>query len=134
MATASAHLNTYRQSPRKVRVVADLVRGKSVEEALNILTFVPKRAGLPLKNLLASAAANAKNLSLSDNLVVKEIRVDAGKILYRSIPMAHGRAFPMRKRTSHVSIVVAEAAPKAPKAKKETKKVVKKETAKAKSE
>jgi large subunit ribosomal protein L22 len=107
MTEAKAQLNTYRQSPRKVRVVADLVRGKSVSEALDILTFVPKRAGLPLKKLLASAAANAKGLSLGEDLVVKEIRVDAGSILYRRLPMAHGRAFPMRKRTSHVSITVA---------------------------
>jgi large subunit ribosomal protein L22 len=132
MATASAHLNTYRQSPRKVRVVANLVRGKSVAEALDILTFVPKRAGLPLKKLLASAAANAKNLSLSEHLIVKDISVDGGKILYRSIPMAHGRAFPMRKRTSHVSITVSEVAPKAPKAKKPVmKKAVKKVAKKA---
>jgi large subunit ribosomal protein L22 len=101
-----------------VRVVADLVRGKSVDEALDILAFVPKRAGLPLRSLLASAKANAKNLSLGDNLVVKEITVNAGKILYRRLPMAHGRAFPMRKRTSHVSIVVAEAPMKEKKVKK----------------
>lgn len=107
MDTASAHLKTYRQSPRKVRVVADLVRGKSVSEALDILTFVPKRAGLPLKKLLSSAVANAKNKSLGDDLMVKEIRVDAGSTLMRRLPMAHGRAFPLRKRTSHVSIIVA---------------------------
>lgn len=118
MAEATATLKSYRQSPRKVRVVADLVRGKEVGEALDILTFVPKRAGLPLKKLLASAVANAKNRSLGEYLVVKEITVDGGRILYRRLPMAHGRAFPLRKRTSHVSITVAEAAPKAKKVKK----------------
>jgi large subunit ribosomal protein L22 len=112
MDTATATLKTYRQSPRKVRVVADLVRGKSTEEALAILTFVPKRAGLPLKKLLASAIANAEHKSLGKDLKVKDIRVDAGSTLYRSLPMAHGRAFPMRKRTSHVSITVAPYVPK----------------------
>jgi large subunit ribosomal protein L22 len=107
MDTATAKLKTYRQSPRKVRVVADLVRGKSVSEALDILAFVPKRAGLPLRKLLASAVANAKSQSLGEDLVVKEIRVDAGTVLKRSLPMAHGRAFPLKKRTSHVSITVA---------------------------
>lgn len=117
MDKATAHLNTYRQSPRKVRVVADLVRGKSVSEALDILTFVPKRAGLPLKKLLSSAVANAKQQSLGDDLVVKEIRVDAGKTLYRRMPRAHGVAYAIRKRTSHVSVVVAPGTPKAKKAK-----------------
>jgi large subunit ribosomal protein L22 len=101
-----------------VRVVADLVRGKSVSEALDILTFVPKRAGLPLKKLLSSAVANARELSLGENLVVKEIRVDEGATMYRRMPRAHGVAYPIRKRTSHVSIVVAPGAPKAVKAKK----------------
>ena len=109
MAEAKAQLNDYRQSPRKVRVVANLVRGKGVEEALDILTFVPKRAGLPLKKLLASAIANAKSQSIDEaTLVVKSISVDAGKILYRRLPMAHGRAFPMRKRTSHVAVILEE--------------------------
>lgn len=108
MAEAKAQLTNYRQSPRKVRVVANLVRGKSVGEAFDLLTFVPKRAGLPLKKLLSSAVDNAKNLSLNGNLIVKEIKVDSGKILYRRLPMAHGRAFPMRKRTSKVSITVSE--------------------------
>jgi large subunit ribosomal protein L22 len=128
METARAHLNTYRQSPRKVRVVADLVRGKSVSEALDILTFVPKRAGLPLKKLLSSAVANARELSLGENLVVKEIRVDEGATMYRRMPRAHGVAYPIRKRTSHVSIVVAPGAPKAVKAKKSTAKKTKAKT------
>ena len=109
MTDAKAELNNYRQSPRKVRVVADLVRGKSVDEALSILTFVPKRAGTPLKKLLASAAANAKQLALdSEKLFVKSIRVDAGKILYRSQPRSHGMANRLRKRTSKVSVTLSE--------------------------
>ncbi|MBX4200466.1 50S ribosomal protein L22 [Candidatus Parcubacteria bacterium] len=116
MAEAKATLSNYRQSPRKVRLVANMVRGKKVDDALSILTYVPKRAGLPLKKLLASAVSNAKNLSLStDNLIVKKISVDPGKTLYRSLPMSRGRAFSMRKRTSHVDIVLAEAKLKAKK-------------------
>ncbi|MES2214001.1 MAG: 50S ribosomal protein L22 [Patescibacteria group bacterium] len=113
MAEAKATLSDYRQSPRKVRVVADMVRGQKVEDALVTLSFVPKRAAAPLQKLLASALANAKNLELSlDNLVVKEIRVDGGKILYRRLPMSRGRAFVLRKRTAHVNVILAEGAPK----------------------
>jgi len=105
----TAKLNTYRQSPRKVRLVADAIRGQKVDQALNTLTFLVKRASHPLKKLLESAIANAKNRDLdSANLVVKEIKVDAGQILYRRLPMSRGRAFSMRKRTSHISIVLGE--------------------------
>jgi len=105
MTQAKAELNNYRQSPRKVRVVADLVRGKKVEEALDILTFVPKRAGEPLKKLLASAYINAGK---AEGLVVKEVRVDQGPTLYRRRPRSRGMANPIRKRTSHVVIVLGE--------------------------
>ncbi|CAN5129585.1 50S ribosomal protein L22 [soil metagenome] len=113
MAEAKATLSDYRQSPRKVRVVADTIRGKRVEDALITLSFVPKRASGPIQKLLASALANAKNLEIPlDNLIVKEISVNGGAILYRRLPMARGRAFVLRKRTSHVNIVLAEGAPK----------------------
>ena len=113
MQEAKAELKNYRQSPRKVRVVAATVRGKSVEDALTILSFVPKRAALPLQKLVASALANAKNLSMpTENLVVKELRVDSGPILYRRQPRSHGMANPIRKRTSRVSVVLGEGAPK----------------------
>jgi large subunit ribosomal protein L22 len=105
MNEAKAQLNDYRQSPRKVRIVADTVRGKSVEEALNILTFIPKRAGLPLKKLIASAYANSGK---AEGLVVKEIKVDTGPTLYRRRPRSRGMADPIRKRTSHISIVLSE--------------------------
>lgn len=109
MAEAKAELNNYRQSPRKVRLVADLVRGKKVEEALTNLSFIPKRSALPLQKLLSSALANAKNLSLPvENLIVKKITVDTGAILYRRRPRSRGMANPIRKRTSHVSVVLAE--------------------------
>lgn len=118
MAEAKATLRNYRQSPRKVRVVANLVRGKSAEDAVVTLTFVPKRASMPIKKLLESAIANAKSLSLPvENLVVKEISVDGGKTLYRSLPMSRGRAFRIKKRTSHVTLTLAEKAPKAKRAK-----------------
>lgn len=112
MAEARAELNNYRQSPRKVRVVADTVRGKRVEDALITLSFIPKRSALPLQRLLNSALANAKNLSLSESLVVKELRVDNGPILYRRRPRSRGMANPIRKRTSHVTAILAELAPK----------------------
>lgn len=108
MNEAKAELNNYRQSPRKVRLVADSVRGKKIEEAITILSFVPKRAALSLQKLLASALANAKSLSLPiDNLIVKEISVNAGATLYRSEPRSYrGGDSTIRKRTSHVSVTL----------------------------
>ncbi len=118
MAQAKATLSDYRQSPRKVRLVANMVRGKRVADALITLSFVPKRAAGPVQKLLASALGNAKNLSIpEENLVVKEISVDGGKILYRRLPMSRGRAFSIRKRTSHINIVLEEVVPKAKKSK-----------------
>lgn len=108
MKTAKAQLSTYRQSPRKVRIVADSVRGKSAREAVDILSFMPKRSALPLKKLIASAIANAKGLSLdTENLVIKEIKVDPGATLFRRRPRSRGMANPIRKRTSHVSVTLA---------------------------
>lgn len=113
MQEAKAELKNYRQSPRKVRLVADTVRGKRVAEALTILSFVPKRAALPLQKLVASALANAKNLSMPvENLVVKEMMVDAGAIMYRRQSRSRGMANPLRKRTSRVQVVLAEGKPK----------------------
>lgn len=101
-----AKLNNYRQSPRKVRLVANLVKGKRVAEALDILDFAVKRASLPLKTLIESAVANAKNNFNLDRetLVVKEFKVDVGAILYRRMPRARGTAYPIRKRTSHIFV------------------------------
>ncbi len=125
MNTATAQLNNYRQSPRKVRLVADLVRGKNVEQAISALQFADKKAAIPFEKLLRSALSNAKNLNLdTENLVVKSITVNGGAILYRSLPMARGRAFPMRKRTSKVVVVLGEKAVKE-KAKKAPSKTVK---------
>ncbi len=110
----NASLKNYRISPRKVRVVANLIRGKSVFDANNILTHAQKKAGGPLNDLLASAIANAKNnFNIeSENLFVKEIRVDQGFVLKRSRPVSRGSAHPIKKRTSHVRIVLATKEPK----------------------
>ena len=107
----TASLKNYRQSPRKVRLVANLVRGKSVVDALNILKFVSKKATDPLHALLSSAVANAKNNfnMEKEGLIVKEIRVDSGIVLKRSMPRARGSAYPIHKRTSHVLLVLAPA-------------------------
>jgi len=120
----TASLKNYRQSPRKVRSVANLVRGKSVESALDTLNFLSKKAADPLYGLLLSAIANAKNNFNIEKeaLVIKELRVDAGYILKRRMPRARGSAFPINKRTSHVLLVLA---PKEEKGKKVAAKVVK---------
>lgn len=103
-----ASLKNYRQSPRKVRLAADLIRGKGVVQALDLLEFLPKRVAPILKKLLESAIANAKQANLSeDQLVVKEIRVDQGVVLKRQMPRARGSASRINKRTSHVRMVLA---------------------------
>lgn len=109
MKEITANLNNYRQSPRKVRVVADAIRGKSIAEAKAKLSFIIKRASNPLNKLLNSAIANAKDLGASPELLfVKSITVNQGKILYRSMPVAHGSANPIRKRVSRVAITLVE--------------------------
>jgi large subunit ribosomal protein L22 len=128
MNQATAILNNHRQSPRKVRVVADLVRGKDVKVASDSLAFAGKKAGEPLRRLLQSAIANAKNLNFNtDHLFVKEISVNAGKIMYRRQPMARGRAFPLRKRVSTIKIVLEERQPKKTKKEKMAAKTATKE-------
>lgn len=104
-----AALNNYRQSPRKVRIVADLVRGKKVEEALKSLTFTVKRASDPVLKLLKSAIANAKNSGSDvENLIVKEIQVNKGVTLKRIMPRARGSASKINKRSCHVTIILAD--------------------------
>jgi|SRR3989344_4331122 len=104
-----AELKNYRQSPRKVRLVADAIRGKKVSEALALLDFVPRRASLPIKKLLASALANlpAGRQAPLEDLIVKSVEVNAGPTLYRRRPRSRGMANPIRKRTSRVKIVLA---------------------------
>ena len=108
---AFAKLNNCPTSPRKMRLVADLVRGEKVEKALAILRFNPKEASRKLEKLLLSALANwqAKNedASLEDaDLVVSEIRVDSGAMLKRLRPAPQGRAHRIRKRSNHVTLVL----------------------------
>lgn len=105
-----AFLKNYRQSPRKVRLVADVIRGKRATEAQILLASLGKRAALPVRKLLDSALANAKNISGAtvENLYVKEIRVDAGPTLKRFMPRAFGRAAQINKRSSHVSLVLGQ--------------------------
>jgi large subunit ribosomal protein L22 len=109
---ATAFLKNYRQSPRKVRLVADTVRGKKIKDAQVILDFMPKRAALPLKKLLDSAVANAKvNGESLDTLVVKEISVQKGTVAHRWMPKWRGMAHAIKKRSSHVKIVLGEGKP-----------------------
>lgn len=124
----NASLRNYRISPRKVRLVANLIRGKKVSDAESILAFTVKKAKNPLGDLLHSAIANAKNnFNLDkDSLYIKEIMVNQGYVLRRSMPVSHGSAHPIKKRTSHVMLVLAEKEGKPVKNKKE-KKVKKKD-------
>ncbi len=108
---AFAKLNNCPTSPRKMRLVADLVRGEKVEHALNILKFNQKEASGRLEKLLLSAIANwqSKNEEASieeAELIVKEIRVDGGSMLKRLRPAPQGRAHRIRKRSNHVTLVV----------------------------
>ncbi|MDZ4677010.1 MAG: 50S ribosomal protein L22 [Oligoflexia bacterium] len=105
-----ASLNFARIAPRKVRLVADLVRGKDVNEAIQILSFVNKKSGPILKKLLQSAVANAdqKKTIDVDTLFVKHISVDQGPTLKRYMPRAMGRASEIKKKTSHVNLILEE--------------------------
>ena len=126
-----AFLKNYRQSPRKVRLVAGLVRGKSVDSAIAELDFLAKRAGLPIKKLLMSAVANAKVLGVDkENLIIKELRVDKGIVMKRMMPAAMGTGHRINKRTSHLAIMLGEKVVKEKKSKNKTVKVVKEKKAK----
>ena len=129
-----AFLKNYRQSPRKVALVAELIKGKRVAEALVLLENLPKRASLPIKKLLLSAVANAKSKEVKEeNLIVLNVTVDKGIVLKRIMPRARGSASRINKRTSHVTLVLAEKEAKGKKVKKvSVKKEVKKSTPKKK--
>lgn len=101
-----------RMSPRKVRRVVDTIRGKHIGEALTILQFLPHSAARLVNKVLRSAVANAEHNHQADprELVVREVRVDEGPMLKRFQPHAQGRAFPIKKRTSHVTVVVSNQA------------------------
>lgn len=99
-----------RISPRKARLVVDLVRGKKVDDALNILNFTQKRAAKMVHKLVKSAVANveARGDVDVDGLYIKRIFVDPGPTLKRFMPRAMGRATPILKRTSHITVVLDE--------------------------
>ncbi len=105
-----AKLRYLRTSPRKVRLVADVIRGLSLKEAEEVLRFTTKRPTKPMLKLLRSAAANAEhNFNLRrENLYISEIRVDGGPILKRFRPRAKGAISPIQKKTSHIFIQLKE--------------------------
>ncbi len=107
---AKAIAKTVRVAPRKARLVADLVRGKDVKEAQAILMFTPRAASPLISKVLNSAIANAEhNLNLNvDDLFVKEIYINEGVRLKRLLPRAKGQGDIIQKRTSHITVVVAE--------------------------
>jgi len=124
-----ASLQHYRQSPRKVRLVANLLKGKKIDRALSELSVLPKRASLVMKKLIDSATANAKENSKieADNLIVDNITVDKGRILKRFRARARGSASPIRKRTSHITLTLKEAVVKVEEVKDDKKAPVKTE-------
>lgn len=98
-----------RISARKARLMVDLVRGRQVQDALNILKFTPNRAAVMVSKVLTSAVANANEAEADvDGLFVKEARVDEGPVMKRFQPKDRGRAHPILKRTSHIVVVVEE--------------------------
>ncbi len=122
-----AKLRNYKQSPRKVRLVADLIRGKKVNRVISELSHLNKKVSVVMKKLVKSAVANAKhnNKLKEEDLFLKSITVDEGPSMKRFRAGGRGRAFPFKRRTSHISIVLDEKVEKPVKAVNETKKVEK---------
>ncbi len=124
-----ATLTNYRQSPRKVRLVAHAVKGKSVEQAEVELSYMPKRAADPIKKLIKSAVANAAKDGIDTvGLVIKNIEVNQGLVMKRFMPRAMGVAKPIRKKMSHVTVALSEKTAE----KKASKKVVTKKVKESK--
>jgi len=117
MRIQTAKLNYLHIAPRKVRLITDTLKGLLVSEAEAQLLLRPQRAAKPLLKLLRSAVANAKNNQKlnPDNLVISKILVDQGPILKRSLPRAMGRATPIHKKMSHVTLVLEESLKPTPK-------------------
>jgi len=100
-----AVLKNYRQSPRKVRLLADLVRGKKVNDALRQLAFVDKRASDPFAKVIRSAVANAKLVGREEaSLKIAKVAVDKGTVMTRFMPRARGSASPINRRSSHITV------------------------------
>jgi large subunit ribosomal protein L22 len=105
-----AKANMMRISPRKVRLVVELIKKRNVNEAMGILLYTPKKAAFILKKLLDSAIGNARQKKYVDvdNLYVKNVVVDGGAVMKRSLPRAMGRTTRVRKRTSHITLILDE--------------------------
>ena len=101
-----ASLKNYHQSPRRTRLVTEIVKGKPITRALAELDFVVKKSSAPIKKLILSAVANAKTNFKKDesDLYIKNITVDKGNVMKRFRPVSHGRAFPIRHRLSNISV------------------------------
>lgn len=111
---ARAILESYNQTPRKVRLVADLAKGKKVTDALAALAFLPRRAAEPVAKLIKSAAANAKNRGEDvETLRVQSITVESAGMLKRFMPRAFGRASAIRRRRSRVIVTLSSLTPNA---------------------
>jgi large subunit ribosomal protein L22 len=119
---AVAKLNNYPTSPRKMRLLVDMIRGMQVEKALAILEHNPKHPAVPLRKLVISAISNwkAKNEGADENtLIVKTIMVDGARVIKRMRPAPQGRGYRVRKRSNHVTVIVDAGTP-SPKAVKKT--------------
>jgi large subunit ribosomal protein L22 len=115
---AVAKLNNYPTSPRKMRLLVDLIRGMQVEKALAVLEFNPKHPAVPLRKLVLSAINNwkQKNEGADESaLIVKTIMVDGARVIKRMRPAPQGRGYRVRKRSNHVTVIVDTAATKATK-------------------
>lgn len=115
-----AVLRQVRISPKKANLIASMVRNKRAMEALEILSFVPKKAAPILKKVISSAMANAENNLKQDkeSLYIKEIVVTEGPVYKRGVPVSKGRTHPIKKRTSHITIKLVHQAAPSPKSKK----------------
>jgi large subunit ribosomal protein L22 len=118
-----AELTSHNQPPRKVRLVTELVKGKKIPEALAALSFLPKRAALPVSKLIQSAVANATQKGESvENLRIENITVNSAGMIVRMMPRAMGRGAPIRHRKSRILVTLSSTgAAKAPKGKKAAK-------------
>ncbi len=115
---AIAKLNNYPTSPRKMRLLADLIRGMKVEKALAILDHNPKHPAVPLRKLVVSAISNWKQKNEGADeaaLIVKTIFVDGARVIKRMRPAPQGRGYRVRKRSNHVTVIVDTVGTKAPK-------------------
>ena len=130
----TASLTNYRQSPRKVRLVASLIKGKTVAHALDMLGVTTKRASDPLIKLIQSALANAKDRGVStEGLYIKECSVNQGLTMKRMMPGARGTGFAIRKKTSHVKLILDTKSAKIKAVKSDSAKTVKALPAKVKT-